>query len=74
MNISEETTIVTKDKKAESHFFSVSIRGIIVLSFCWTCCIMQWAGKKVEEPLYSLVLLTAGHYFGSNEKPKSQVK
>lgn len=75
----EETQIVTraendKRKARESHILSVSIRGIIVLMLVGTVCYMGLKALKVEEPLYSLVFLAVGYYFGQShrDKPKTQ--
>ena len=49
----------------ESKFAGVSVRGWIAISTVVTVCVMSFLGKKVDEPLYSLVLMAAGFYLGS---------
>lgn len=66
------TEIVEKPKASESHFFSVSVRSWIVLILVGTICIMALKAMEVKEPLYSLVTIAVGYYFGQNTKPKSQ--
>lgn len=58
--------------KDHSHFFSLSLRGLITLSVVWTVCGMSVVGIKIEEPLYTLVGLCVGYYFGQGNKPKTQ--
>lgn len=48
----------------------VSVRAWIVILLVVTACAMAIMKQKVEEPLYGLVLLTVGYYFGQNQKPK----
>lgn len=68
----DQTQILAKPIPDGSHFFSVSLRGIITLSVVWTVCGMSIYGAKIEEPLYTLVGLCVGYYFGQGTKPKSQ--
>lgn len=49
----------------ESHFFGISWRGVLAFLVILTVCILAGIGKKVEEPLYSLVLVVSSAYFGS---------
>lgn len=70
-NAPDETLKVKSD---ESHFFSISLRGLITLTVVWTVCGMSVAGLKIEEPLYTLVGLCVGYYFGQGNKPKSQTQ
>ena len=50
---------------SESRFLGVSWRGILAFFVILTVCGMSYIGKKVEEPLYSLVLVVSSAYFGS---------
>ena len=69
--MNEETEQFTKPSPAkDSSIFGVSLRGLIVLLTVLTVCVMAMISKKVEEPLYTLVGLTVGYYFGQNQKPK----
>lgn len=70
----------------DSSLFGLSSRSLIVFLICGTVCaecmIQCLAGAyfayltktpfvfKVEEPLYSLVIMTVGYYFGQNQKQK----
>jgi hypothetical protein len=57
---------VTKtDMNKDSTLIGVSVRGWIAMLCVLTVCLMQSAGLKVEEPLYSLALMSAGFYLGS---------
>lgn len=57
----------------ESHVFGLSTRGLITLLIVITVCGMSALGRSVEEPLYTMVGLVIGFYFGQREKPKPQV-
>lgn len=76
----DQTQLITKDEpdakplSDQSHFFSVSLRGLLTLTVVWTVCGMSVAGLKIEEPLYTLVGLCVGYYFGQSPKPKSQTQ
>ena len=59
-------------KSKESKLFGCSIRGLIVLLVVTTVCIMSWMARKVEEPLYTLVGLTVGYYFGQNQRNQTK--
>lgn len=48
----------------DSELFGVSIRGWLTVVVVSTVCAMQACGLKVEEPLYSLVLMASGFYLG----------
>ena len=48
----------------DSKLLGVSVRAWIAIMTIATVCAMQAAGLKVEEPLYSLVLMVAGFYLG----------
>lgn len=50
----------------ESRVGGVSVRAIIVSLVVVTVCAMSVMSKKIEEPLYTLVGLTVGYYFGQN--------
>lgn len=49
----------------ESRFLGISWRGFLALIVIATVCFMSFYGMKVEEPLYSLVLVISSAYFGS---------
>lgn len=71
----EKSTIEKSSGKTpshESHMFSMSTRSLITLIVVLTVCLMSYRGMKVEEPLYTLVGMCIGYYFGQNGKPKSQ--
>ena len=53
----------------ESNILGVSFRCVIALAVIGTVCIMAYVGKKVDEPLYSLVLIISGAYFGKSSSP-----
>lgn len=56
----------------ESNVFGISWRGILALLVIVSVCAMSIMGMKVDEPLYSLVLVVSSAYFGSkvsNGKP-----
>lgn len=74
--MTDETQIIEKPKaKADhSHFFSISLRGLITLGVVGTVCLMSLRGIKIEEPLYTLVGLCVGYYFGQGNKPQSQTQ
>jgi hypothetical protein len=75
--IAEDTTITSKSvaeagrKPHDSRIFNCSVRSIITLSVILTVCYMSIVGKKIEEPLYTLVGMVAGFYLGQH-KPKPQ--
>lgn len=48
----------------DSKLLGVSVRAWIAIMTIATVCAMQVGGLKVEEPLYSLVLMVAGFYLG----------
>ena len=52
----------------ESKILGVSVRGWITVLTVMTVCVMSYLAKDVKEPLYSLVLLASGFYFGSKTK------
>lgn len=47
-----------------SRIFGISLRGLLAMMAMATICLMQYQGKEVKEPLYSVVLLIVGAYFG----------
>ncbi len=58
-----------EDVRVDSSIGGISVRSIIVSVVVLTVCIMSSLKLKVEEPLYTLVGLTVGYYFGqSNSK------
>ena len=80
---------ITTTQAAESKFFGVSVRGILVTALVLTVCAVEyvkigiWAWVAVttsmyepydlKEPIYSLVLLTVGYYFGKQGGGGKQV-
>jgi hypothetical protein len=70
----DQTTIITRDDVNEelskkpspdhSHIFRLSVRALICLIVVCTICYMSVAGKKIDEPLYSLGNMVIGYYFG----------
>lgn len=48
----------------ESKLLGISLRGWLAFLLVWTVCWMSVVQTKVEEPLYSAVLLALGFYFG----------
>ncbi len=54
----------------ESKAFGVSIRGWLTLMLALTVCLMSALEMTVEEPLYTLVGMAMGWYFGQKEKAK----
>lgn len=49
----------------ESKIGGVSWRGILALIVIVTVCILSYMKIKIEEPLYTLVLVISSAYFGS---------
>jgi len=56
---------ITKLKGDESSMFGVSWRGFLAFLVILTVCLMSYKAIKVDEPLYSLVLVVSSAYFGS---------
>lgn len=54
----------------DSHMFNVSVRGWLVILLVVTVCFMSISARKIEEPLYTLVGLGMGYYFGQGKKQK----
>lgn len=67
-NTTSQVTTTTETTSGKPRLFNVSLRGVIVTLVVITVCVMAFAGRKVEEPLYTLVGLTVGYYFGQNQK------
>jgi hypothetical protein len=68
MSIGDEN----KDETKPSGFrlfdrFDISFRAIIALMIVGTVCAMSLFEIKVEEPLYSAVLMALGLYFGTKK-------
>lgn len=68
MSIGDEN----KDETKSSGFrllnrFDISIRAVIALLIVGTVCAMSILEIKVEEPLYSAVLMAIGLYFGTKK-------
>jgi hypothetical protein len=75
--MNDETQILTREeetdpKRDQSHICSLSVRALITLLVTITVCVMAFQNKKVEEPLYTVVGLCLGFYFGQRDKPKAQ--
>lgn len=51
----------------ESKIMGVSLRGWLSVIIIGTSCVMAFLGKKIDEPLYSLVMFVAGMYFGQSK-------
>ena len=76
--MNEETQILKPN--LESQFRNVSVRAWIVTMLVVTVCLNEFSkiilalatGNielfKITEPLYSLVLIAAGYYFGQNKR------
>lgn len=56
------------EEKVESKVYGVSIRGWLAVILVSTVCIMSGLGIEVKEPLYSMVLLAIGFYYGQKTK------
>jgi type IV secretory pathway VirB3-like protein len=54
----------------DSMFLGVSVRAWVMLIIVITVCTMSFMQLKVEEPLYSMVLVTISFYFGKSTQPK----
>jgi hypothetical protein len=54
----------------ESKAFGVSIRGWLTLLLTITVCLMSAFDMTVQEPIYTLVGMAMGWYFGQKEKGK----
>ena len=52
----------------ESKVYGVSVRGWLAVLIISTVCILSFFKIKIEEPLYSLVLVTSAFYFGQKTK------
>ncbi len=60
----------------ESQLFGVSIRGWIAVILVSTVCLMSMFKIKVEEPMYTLVVMAVSFYLGSKStvmKPDSTI-
>lgn len=49
----------------ESKLFGVTIRGWLAVLLTFTVCIMSFVKIKVEEPMYTLVIMAVSFYLGS---------
>lgn len=70
--ITEVTTSTGKPKRHDSHIMGLSVRSIVVLVIVGTVCYMSVIKLKIEEPLYTLVGMCMGYYFGQNNQNKQQ--
>lgn len=57
-----------KDSTGESMFLGISVRGWLAAVIICTVCGMSFFNVKVQEPLYSLVLVVSAFYFGQKTK------
>ena len=57
----------------DSKVLGVSLRGWLALLMVATTCLMSYYAKEIKEPLYSLVLLSVGFYFGQKLPAKNGV-
>ncbi len=71
--MNDETTPPFKLSK-ESKLFGCSVRGLLVIMIVGTVCYMSVVGIIVSEPLYTLVGLTVGYYFGQNQSKTATTK
>lgn len=51
----------------DSKIFDVSVRSLLTLLVVATVCLMSVWGLKIEEPLYTLVGMIVGYYFGQSK-------
>lgn len=70
--MNEETQRIVRESNNGSHVFSVSVRAWIVMIIVVTVCAMSLLAMEIKEPLYTLVGLTVGYYFGQNKKQESK--
>jgi len=63
-----DESIVSKESNGESKVFGVSVRGWLAIILVVTTCAMSFVGRQVIEPLYSMVLLSIGYYYGQKGK------
>lgn len=60
--------IVDENVNGDSHFVKISVRAWIALILVLATCTMSIMAKEIKEPLYSLVTLAVGFYFGQKLK------
>jgi hypothetical protein len=60
--------VVDDNVNGDSHFIKISIRAWIALILVVATCVMSIMAKDVKEPMYSLVTLAVGFYFGQKLK------
>jgi len=63
---------ITEKASGESQLIRVSVRAWAFLLLIGTVCGMSILGVKVEEPLYTLVGMAAGLYFGQKTQTNRQ--
>ena len=74
----QEPITTEKDEKENqeisdaSKVCSISIRGFITLIIVITVCTMSLIKIEVKEPMYTLVGLTIGYYFGHSVHEKKK--
>lgn len=62
--MSDEPVIAVK----ESTLFGASTRFWLAFTVVSTCCALALLGMKIEEPLYSTLLVCVSFYFGQKTK------
>lgn len=55
----------------ESKFLGVTVRGWIAITLTLTVCVMSVFKIKVDEPMYTLVIMAVSFYLGSKTTPKT---
>ena len=60
--------------ETESKLLGISLRGWLSLLVTLTVCLMSSSGVKIEEPLYSLSIMTIGFYFGQKTNTNGGAK
>jgi hypothetical protein len=60
--------IVDENVNGDSHFIKISVRAWIALILVVATCVMALLSRDIKEPLYSLVTLAVGFYFGQKLK------
>jgi uncharacterized membrane protein YhaH (DUF805 family) len=56
-----------ENQKNESQILGVSLRGWLALMIVFTVCAMSSWGADIKEPLYSMVLISIGYYYGQKK-------
>lgn len=58
---------ITENSTEDSHLLRISIRGVVTLLLVVCVCGMSVWGIEVKEPLYTLVGMAVGWYFGQKQ-------